>query len=603
MYKTHADHQITFFDFNQSCGMQLDMNNRWVLAAARIPWAKLEEKYAEMFPSKTGCPAKPLRMALGSLILQKHLGLSDRKLVAAIAENPYYQYFIGLDAFQKECPFRAPSLVSFRKRLDCEFIMKANELYLSKAGATQEHQQEAAQGQDKGAAEENVGTAILDATCSPSNIKYPQDFELLNTAREKLEQIIDRMQKESRPFVKPRTYKRIARKEYLALAKSKKRTAKKIRRVIRKQLGYVRRDLGYIERYLAAGCTLTDCEKTLLETIRKLYEQLDAIEFKPDYLCVIMDRERDYMRACKGFTINGMRYHRLLGTNGGIKNETIVFASDRHGDELRRRIENGRDQAKELVPAKFEAYKALTCSASSPVSMPNGVLVVPDCETEFIADTIYLNDEEPGEPIMEDRPSEKVTLDESDGYGIMLPSLAERWAGELGLDYVPSGVNTRFSFEKGMVFTFDFREFAEQVAGSYLVKDAWGTERDVRDAELILTTSMVKLWDSYPSCEAYLRCCAENGYTFGVAKVCPRELENERTLNYQFIQSYDLTPEDVDELIAPTMEEIREILYADYNKTVLFLKGSGLTDENIESTEDDFAKALMARHNIPRSAY
>lgn len=273
MYKTHADHQITFFDFNQSCGMQLDMNNRWVLAAARIPWAKLEEKYAEMFPSKTGCPAKPLRMALGSLILQKHLGLSDRKLVAAIAENPYYQYFIGLDAFQKECPFRAPSLVSFRKRLDCEFIMKANELYLSKAGATQEHQQEAAQGQEKGAAEENVGTAILDATCSPSNIKYPQDFELLNTAREKLEQIIDRMQKESRPFVKPRTYKRIARKEYLALAKSKKRTAKKIRRVIRKQLGYVRRDLGYIERYLAAGCTLTDCEKTLLETIRKLYEQ------------------------------------------------------------------------------------------------------------------------------------------------------------------------------------------------------------------------------------------------------------------------------------------------------------------------------------------
>ena len=209
MYKTHADHQITFFDFNQSCGMQLDMNNRWVLAAARIPWAKLEEKYAEMFPSKTGCPAKPLRMALGSLILQKHLGLSDRKLVAAIAENPYYQYFIGLDAFQKECPFRAPSLVSFRKRLDCEFIMKANELYLSKAGATQEHQQEAAQGQDKGAAEENVGTAILDATCSPSNIKYPQDFELLNTAREKLEQIIDRMQKESRPFVKPRDRKSV----------------------------------------------------------------------------------------------------------------------------------------------------------------------------------------------------------------------------------------------------------------------------------------------------------------------------------------------------------------------------------------------------------
>jgi len=272
MYKTHADHQITFFDFNQSCGMQLDMKNQWVLAAARIPWAKLEEKYAEMFPSKTGCPAKPLRMALGSLILQKYLGVSDRKLVAAIAENPYYQYFIGLNAFQKECPFRAPSLVAFRRRLDCDFLQEANEVYLSAAEPTQEHRREQPQKQD-GASAENVGTAILDATCSPSNIKYPQDFELLNTAREKLEKIIDRMHKESHPFQKPRTYRRIARKEYLALAKSKKRTAKKIRRVIRKQLGYVLRDLGYIERYLSSGCTLLENEMALLETICKLYEQ------------------------------------------------------------------------------------------------------------------------------------------------------------------------------------------------------------------------------------------------------------------------------------------------------------------------------------------
>lgn len=337
--------------------------------------------------------------------------------------------------------------------------------------------------------------------------------------------------------------------------------------------------------------------------IRKLYERLDAIQFKPDYVCVIMDKERDYMRAVRGFTINGLRYHRLLGTNGGIKNETIVFIADRHGDEIRRRIDNGRDLKKELVPAKFEAYKALTCSASLPVSMPNGVLVVPDCETEFVADTIYINDELPGEPVMDIRPGSTVGLDESDGYGIMLPSLAERWAEEIGLDYVPSGVNTRFSFEKGMVFTFDFHEFAEKVAGSYIIKDAWGTPRDVREAELILTTSMVKLWDSYPSCEEYIRNCLENKYTFGIAKVCPRELESERALNYQFIQSYDLNEAEVDELIAPTMDEIREILYADYHKTILFLKGSGLTDENIESTENDFAKALMIEPELINDPY
>ena len=207
--------------------------------------------------------------------------------------------------------------------------------------------------------------------------------------------------------------------------------------------------------------------------IKTLYEQLDAVQFKPDCLCVIIDREKDYRRACNGFSINGIEYQRLLGTNGGVKNETIVFISNRHADEIKRRIDNGRDLEKELVPAKLEAYKALTCSASIPVSMPNGVLVVNDCETEFLSDIIYLNDENDGEPLMEERKQVPIKLDESDGYGLMLPSLSTRCSEELGSDYMVSGVNTRFSWAKGMAFTFEFVDFAEKVADSYIVKDAW----------------------------------------------------------------------------------------------------------------------------------
>lgn len=337
--------------------------------------------------------------------------------------------------------------------------------------------------------------------------------------------------------------------------------------------------------------------------IKRLYEQLDALQFKPDYLCVIMDKVKDYHRACRGFTINGVRYHRLLGTNGGVKNETIVFISDKHGDEIRRRIDNGRDMEKELVPAKLEAYKALACSASIPVSSPRGLLVVNDCETEFLANIIYLNDEVGDEPIMEARNGVPVQLNESDGYGLMLPSLADRWASELGIHYRPSGVNTRFSWEKGMVFCFDFLEFAEQVAGQYLVKDVWGDEHDIRDVELILTSSMLKLWDSYTSCEHYLQCCKENKYQFSVTKVCPRELESEHNLNYQFIQVYDLSDEDIDELIRPTMDELKDILYADYHKTILFLKGAGLNEQNIQRLEDDYIKALMIEPELLHDPY
>lgn len=333
--------------------------------------------------------------------------------------------------------------------------------------------------------------------------------------------------------------------------------------------------------------------------IKQLYSELDQIQYKPDYMFLIIDKEKDYYRACKGFSINGIRYKRLLGTNGGIKNSTIVFVSERVVDELRRRIDNGRNPDKELVTAKLEAYKALACSASTPVSFPHGVLVVNDCETKFISDIIYLSDELEGEPVMEERKNQEIIMDASDGFGIMLPSLAERWSEELGLDYLVSGVNTRFSFEKGMVFTFDFLEFAEKIADEkYIVKDAWGNDVDIRNVELVLTTSMVKLWDSYDNCDEYINHSLNNGYTFRVAKTCPKELENERSLNYQFIQSYDLEDEDIEELIAPTMNEIKDVLGGDWAKTVLFLRGSGLNENNIDRVDNDISKAIMIDHRM-----
>lgn len=339
------------------------------------------------------------------------------------------------------------------------------------------------------------------------------------------------------------------------------------------------------------------------KAIKKLYAELDALQFKPDYMCLIIDKEKDYYRACKGFTINGIKYKRLLGTNGGIKNSTIVFVSERLADELKRRVENGRDPNKELVTAKLEAYKALTCSASIPVSLPKGILIVDDAETEFLSDIIYLTDEFDGEPVMEYQSQQKINLDASDGYGIMLPALAQRWSDELGLDYLVSGVNTRFSFEKGMLFTFDFIDFAEKVAGNYVVKDAWGNEVDIRNVEAILTTSMVKLWDSYKDCDDYVNTSVENGYTFGIAKTCPKELENERNLNYQFIQSYNLDDKDIDDLIAPTLNDIRDVLGGDWRKTALFLKGSGLNDDNIERMDDDFVKAFMIDNRMLDDPY
>lgn len=58
---------------------KLDANNHWVKLAKMIPWEKIETKYADLFPSSTGTVAKPLRMALGTLIIKKRCGFLTMK--------------------------------------------------------------------------------------------------------------------------------------------------------------------------------------------------------------------------------------------------------------------------------------------------------------------------------------------------------------------------------------------------------------------------------------------------------------------------------------------------------------------------------------------
>lgn len=282
MYKTTDNSQTNFLRFNQPIGLHMNPNNRWIKMADSIPWEQFERKYARLFKGKKGNVAKPLRLALGSLIIQTKYQYSDRELVEQLTENPYYQYFIGLPGYQEEPPIDASTLVLFRKRLKADVIMEANEYILefTKEKSTKTDNDDHTPPTSGGGTSEsedsdeaaNQGTLILDATCAPANIRYPQDFSLLNEAREKLETIIIRFCK-TYGLASPRMYRRMARKNYLALAKTKKRSTKKIRFTIRKQLSYVRRDIKYLESFMSEGYAPSKKEIGLLLTIYKLYEQ------------------------------------------------------------------------------------------------------------------------------------------------------------------------------------------------------------------------------------------------------------------------------------------------------------------------------------------
>lgn len=327
--------------------------------------------------------------------------------------------------------------------------------------------------------------------------------------------------------------------------------------------------------------------------IKKLYNDLDKYQFKKDYMCVVIDKIKDFEYIYEhGFKINNVTYRWLLGTTGGVKNNTIVFVNEKLLPELKRRINNGRDLQKEFAPAKLEAYIALVCSSSTPVSMPNGIVVVHDCITKFKSDVIELDDTGLDQPSMKFIKDKDVELNDSDGYGLAMPSLMERWGYEIGEDFLLPGCVIRNSFCKGAVFPIDFQKFA-QYHGFTEITDVWGNTYNINEIELILTESMLKLWDSYSSLESYLENCEKNHYTFAITKASEEELENARTMNYQFLQSYDFTDDQIDELITPTVNEIKEILDDDYRKTILYTKGIGLNEKNIQHLDSSFATALM----------
>jgi len=260
--------QLSFFQFNASCGMQLDSQNEWVKNANRLPWKAWEASYASMFPGIKGCVAKPCRMVLGSFVIQQRMGFSDRGLVKQIQENPYYQYFIGLESFQHTPPFAPTLLVEWRKRIDVSFVIKANDALCDAMPKGQRNKKSFGL-KSRGTL---VATQVCDATVAPQNIRFPQDTSLLNEARTKLEKMIDWFCSEY-GLQKPRTYRKVAHKEYLAFAKSKKPSIDRIRATIGQQLGYVRRDLKYVDGFVQNGYEMDKKFRDDLETIRKVYKQ------------------------------------------------------------------------------------------------------------------------------------------------------------------------------------------------------------------------------------------------------------------------------------------------------------------------------------------
>jgi hypothetical protein len=346
-------------------------------------------------------------------------------------------------------------------------------------------------------------------------------------------------------------------------------------------------------------------------TIKQKYDELYKYQFEENLVSIQFDKKSHFNKCCSGLIINNKPFRRLYGTPGGLKMSTVLFINADIYDDIHAKLNNGRRDTKikdgqeiDIMHsvAKLEAYYALTSSTSSPVSWPK-MIIVKGTETSFDADIIEVGDKDDmPDPYVSAPKRKNVTLEINDGCGIMSPEYSSKINNELAnSDEIVSGVCARCAFFKGMLFTFPFKEFAKDVAGKEIIIDAWGHERNVMDADIIATTSQLKLWDSYHSYEDYYENCIKNGYDFRITKVS-EELDESRNLNYQFTQSYLMTDDDIDKLISPTVSEIQDIISLDPRKSIVYLAGSGLDEKNVMKS-DVIARALMINNELINDPY
>jgi len=297
-YKPKA--QLFLEGFETSFSQKLSANNRWVILAQMIPWDKLADVYYRELRSKEGPPTLDARMVIGAVIIKHMLNIDDREVVQQISENMYLQYFVGLSGFQTEAPFDASLMVSIRKRLGKETMDELNLIILHEAGVLKNESNNKdrggpgnREGREMGQSDEpnknedvskkedspgelRQGSLLVDATVSEQQIAYPTDINLLNEGRENLERMILKGAAVV-GMSAPRMYREKARKKYLDVAKSKRKSHGAVRRAIRQQLQYVKRDLRYMDELVEYSemfrLSLDQRDWKLLRVIHEMYRQ------------------------------------------------------------------------------------------------------------------------------------------------------------------------------------------------------------------------------------------------------------------------------------------------------------------------------------------
>ena len=331
MIQKTIKNQLKIEEFTERFEIKLDQSNRWIVLGNLLPWEAMEEVYYSKLNSKEGAPCIKARIVIGAMIIKHKLKLSDRECIEYIRENPYAQSFLGLSNYTEQDVFDRSLFTLIRNRIGVEEFDKFNSMLIEKAEEVSKKQVKKGKGKttndtttEKKKAEEskpttqelglkikpiqrkeqttpieptaentspsasieqlpllpNQGKLQIDATVADQMIVYPTDLGLLNRCREESERMIDSLHQLTASTKKPRTYRQKARKQYLQIAKKKKKTKREIHKGIGQQLRFLKRNIKSIEKLLdelvTNGTTsweLTKRDQKIFWVIQHIYDQ------------------------------------------------------------------------------------------------------------------------------------------------------------------------------------------------------------------------------------------------------------------------------------------------------------------------------------------
>ena len=202
----------------------IDMSHELVLLSDKIDWDYFEKGFSKYY-SKTGQPAMPIRLMVGSLMLKRIYNLSDERLCESWAMNPYMQYFCGEAKFKHQFPCDPSDFVHFRHRIGEEGVEKIFAYSVHLFGK---------------AAKEKVN--LSDTTVGENNTTFPTDAKLAKKVIDKCNEIAGKqgvVQRQS--YV--RTSKQLVRETHNRKHPKRRKKAKKADRKLKTIAGRLLREL------------------------------------------------------------------------------------------------------------------------------------------------------------------------------------------------------------------------------------------------------------------------------------------------------------------------------------------------------------------------